>query len=73
MTTKEQILIELKNRKKHDKHSLAYILKIIEHYRYMYSADWKRAELEAAFEKELDKDANIDKVLRLNGFKHITK
>lgn len=72
MDIKAEILKIVSNRRKHDKSSLAYILKYIDHHKYMYyESTYTRDYILSCLDKELDKPVNIEKVLKFNGFKHL--
>lgn len=75
MKTKELLLKELSNNKKHDKASLAYCLNSINPHTNCFAVlcSYKRVELMAMLDKALNEQKNIDKLLKFNNLKHLTE
>lgn len=70
---KEQILKIVSNQKKHDKYSIAYMLNALTPFNYFYASEWKRSYILECLSKELDSEENIQKILKFNQFKHLSK
>lgn len=69
----ELATVILSNRRKHDKGSLFYILRILNHSKYFYTYEdcFSRNQILTKVLEEINTESGLEKLLKLNPFKNL--